>query len=175
MSEKLQPAAPRSISFPMRSLASAPSVLLVVGKFGATIHVLHLVPEDGAIERFSLTTPSSTTTFHHGGATEQARQQIGVVTLHIGDGEAITSFLNDIEARACKLWNSSLSLSSTWSVEMIQLVQNILQSAVLDVIHEKEGRDRSMNAIQMYPVFVVHIAHSRAGRILMAEPTSFSQ
>ncbi|QSS64663.1 hypothetical protein I7I51_01733 [Histoplasma capsulatum] len=80
----------------MRSLASAPSALLVVSKFGATIHVLHLVPEDGAIERFSLTTPSST--FCHGGATD---------------------FLNDIEAeaRARKLWNSSLSLSPTRSVE----------------------------------------------------------
>ncbi|KAG5287628.1 hypothetical protein I7I50_12227 [Histoplasma capsulatum G186AR] len=173
MSEKLQPAAPRSISFSMRSLASAPSALLVVGKFGATIHVLHLVPEDGAIERFSLTTPSST--FRYGGATEQGRQQIGVVTLHVGDGETTTNFLNDIEARARKLWNSSLSLSPARSVEVIQLVQNVLQPAALDVIREKEGRDRSMNATQMYPVFVVHIARSRAGRILMAEPTSISQ
>ncbi|EGC41004.1 conserved hypothetical protein [Histoplasma capsulatum var. duboisii H88] len=144
----------------MRSLASAPSALLVVGKFGATIHVLHLVPEDGAIERFSLTTPSST--FRNGGATEQARQQIGLVTLHVGDGETTTNFLNDIEARARKLWNSSLSLSPTRSVEVIQLVQNVLQPAALDVIREKEGRDRSMNATQMYPVFVVHIARSRA-------------
>ncbi|EER39930.1 conserved hypothetical protein [Histoplasma capsulatum var. duboisii H88] len=153
---------------------SAPSALLVVGKFGATIHVLHLVPEDGAIERFSLTTPPSTTTFRRGGATELAREQIGVVTLHVGDGETTTSFLNDIETRARKLWDSSLSSSPSRSVGVIQLVQDVLQPAALDAIREKEGRDRSMNATQMYPVFVVRIARSRAGRIL-TEPTSFPQ
>ncbi|EER37891.1 conserved hypothetical protein [Histoplasma capsulatum H143] len=77
---------------------SAPSALLVVGKFGATIHVLHLIPEDSAIKCFSLTTPSSTTTFCYGGAMELTREQIGVVTLHVGDGETTTCFLNDIEA-----------------------------------------------------------------------------
>ncbi|KKZ66321.1 hypothetical protein EMCG_07922 [[Emmonsia] crescens] len=115
---------------------SAPSALLVVGKFGATIHVLHLVPEDGTIERFSLTTPSSTTTFRRGGATEQAREQIGMVTLHIGDGETTTSFLNDIETRACKLWNDSLSSRPTQSVEVTQLVQDV-QRPLIQFVKEK--------------------------------------
>ncbi|KAG5296843.1 hypothetical protein I7I48_05784 [Histoplasma ohiense] len=153
---------------------SAPSALLVVGKFGATIHVLHLIPEDGAIERFSLTTPPSTTTFRCGGATELARKQIGVITLHVGDGETITSFLNDIETQVHKLWDSSLSSSPSQSVGVIQLVQDVLQPAALDAIHKKKKQDCSMNATQMYPVFVVHITRSRAGRIL-TEPTSFPQ
>lgn len=34
-----------------------PSVLLIIGNFGAMIHVLHLLPEDGTIQRFGLSTP----------------------------------------------------------------------------------------------------------------------
>lgn len=156
--------------------SALPSALLVIGNFGAIIHVLHLLPEDGTIERFGLTTPSSTTTFRHCGATEQAREQIGAVTLHIGDGETANSFLDDVETRIHKLRNDSLSSSpaqlQTGSVEVTQLVQDILQPTALDAIHEREERDRSMRATQTYPVFVVYIRRSRAGRIL-TEPTSF--
>jgi hypothetical protein len=156
-----------------------PSALLVIGKFDATIHVLHLLPENGTIERFGLTTPSSTTTFRHGGATEQVREQIGAVTLHIGDGETANSFLDDVETRICKLQSDSLSFSPAQlqtggSVEVTQLVQDVLQPAALDAIHEREKRDRSMHATQTYPVFVVYIKRSRAGGIL-TEPTSFPQ
>ncbi|KLJ06362.1 hypothetical protein EMPG_10236 [Blastomyces silverae] len=140
---------------------SAPSALLVVGKFGATIRVLHLLPEDGTIERFDLTTPSSITTFRHRGATEKARKQIGVVTLHVGDGETTTSFLDDVETQACRLWKDSKSSSLTLS-------------AALDAIHKRVGRDRSMNATQTFPVFVVHITRSRPGRLLTTEPTSLA-
>ncbi|PGG99455.1 hypothetical protein AJ80_09341 [Polytolypa hystricis UAMH7299] len=136
---------------------SAPSALLVVG---------------------NLTTPSSTTTFRHGGATEQAREQIGAVTLHVGDGETVASFLDDVETRARQLWNDSLSSSpaqvQAGSVETTQLVRDVLQPAALDAIRKREGRERSMNAIQTYSVFVVHIIRSRVGRIL-TEPTSFPQ
>lgn len=152
----------------------APSALLVVGKFETTIHVLHLLPEDDTIERFGLTTSSSTTTFRHGGATEQAREQIGAV-----DGETTTSFLDDVETRARKMWNGSLSSSpaqmQTGNVETTQLVQDVLRPAALDAIPEREGRGRSMHATQMYPVFVVRIIRSRAGRILTTKPTSFPQ
>jgi hypothetical protein len=158
--------------------STTPSALLVIGKFGATIHVLHLLPENGSIERFSLTTPSSTTTFRHGGATEQVREQIGAVTLHVGDGETADSFLDDVETRIRKLRNDSLSSSpaqlQTGSVEVTQLVQDVLQPAALDAIHEREKRDRSMHATQTYPVFVVYIIRSRAGSFL-TEPTSFPQ
>ncbi|KAK1150159.1 hypothetical protein N8T08_000058 [Aspergillus melleus] len=155
--------------------STSPSVLLVIGNFGATIHVLHLLPENGTIERFSLTTPSSTT-FRHRGAREQAREQIGTVTLHVGDGDTANSFLDDVEARIHKLWNDSLSSSpaqlQTGSIEVTQLVQDVLQPAALDAIHEREERDRSMRATQTYPVVVVYIMRSSAGRGL-TELTSF--
>ncbi|KAJ5951851.1 uncharacterized protein N7479_010264 [Penicillium vulpinum] len=156
--------------------STTPSALLIIGKVGATIHVLYLLPENDTIERFSLITPTSTTTFRHGGATEQAREQIGAVTLHIADGETADSFPDDVEARIRKLRNDSLSSSPAQlqigSVEVTQLVQNFLQPAALDAIHEREERARSIHATQTYPVFIVHIMRSRA-RMIPTEPTSF--
>lgn len=165
--------------------STTPSALVVIGNFGATINVLHLVPEDGTFERFGLTTPSSFTTFCRGGATEQAREQIGAVTLHVGDGEHVNDFLDDVETRIrSKLRTNPLSSSSSPaqqlqtdidSVEVTRLVQDVLRPAALAAIHEREGRGRSMNATQTYPVFVVYIKRSRAGRIISTEPTSFPQ
>ncbi|OAX84350.1 hypothetical protein ACJ72_01293 [Emergomyces africanus] len=54
-------------------------------------------PRTVPFECFSFTISSSITTFRCGEATELARERIGVVTLHVGDGETTTSFLNDIE------------------------------------------------------------------------------
>ncbi|OQD73655.1 hypothetical protein PENDEC_c014G00393 [Penicillium decumbens] len=141
------------------------------------MHILHLLTGNRTIERFGVVTPSSTTTFHRHGAIEQARERIGTVTLHVGDGETAESFLDDVETRIHKLWNDSLGLSpaqlQTGSVEVAQLVQDILKPAALGAIHEREGRDRSMNATQTYPVFVVYIKCSRGERLLVNEPTSF--
>ncbi|KAJ5603012.1 hypothetical protein N7537_005968 [Penicillium hordei] len=156
--------------------STTPSALLIIGKFDATIHVLHLLPENDTIERSSLTTPTSTTTFRHGGVTEQAREQIGAVTLHVGDGETADSFLDDVETRIRKRQNDSLSSSPAQlqigSVEVTQLVQDFLQPAALDAIHEREERDRSIHATQTYPVFIVYIIRTRA-RTILTEPTSF--
>jgi hypothetical protein len=147
---------------------SAPSALLVVGEFSSMIRVLHLIPEDGAIERFNQTNLSAT--FRRPGAREQAREQIGTVTVYAGDGETATNLLDDVEIRARKLWNDSLSSSPALvqmtSGETTHLVQNILKLAALDAIRVREGRPRSLNATQTHPVFVVRITRSRAGRIL---------
>lgn len=43
--------------------STTPSALLVIGNFGVMIYVLHLIPENGTIERFGVASPSSTT-FH---------------------------------------------------------------------------------------------------------------
>jgi hypothetical protein len=88
----------------------APSALVVVGKSDASI--LHLVPEDSSVERFGITKSSSNTTFRHRGATEQTREQIGTITLHVGDGEGPDEFLDDVETRACTLWNDTRSSST---------------------------------------------------------------
>jgi hypothetical protein len=126
------------------------------------------------MERIGLTSPS--TTFRYSGATEQAREQIGTVTLHVGDGETAESFLDDVETRIRKLRDDSTNPSpqtGNSSVEVTQLVQDVLLPAALDAIHEREGRDRSMNATQTFSVFVVYINRSRAGRIQSDELTSF--
>ncbi|KAI9931701.1 hypothetical protein MW887_010280 [Aspergillus wentii] len=72
--------------------STIPSALLVMGKFSTMIHVLHILPENGTIERLGFTTPSSTT-FRRGGTTEQGREQIGTVTLHVGNGETTDSLM----------------------------------------------------------------------------------
>ncbi|KAM3508659.1 hypothetical protein MY11210_006661 [Beauveria gryllotalpidicola] len=153
-----------------------PSALLVLGEFGSTIHILHLLPEDSINERFSITTSSSATAFHHSGATEQAREQIGTVTLHVGDGETANSFLDDVETRIRKLRGDSSGLSpaqqQTGTVGVTQLVQHILQPAAMDAIHERETREPPINATQAYPVSIIYITRSRAGTIL-GEPRSF--
>ncbi|KLJ09817.1 hypothetical protein EMPG_14768 [Blastomyces silverae] len=43
------------------------------------------------------------TTFCHHGATEQPHKQIDVVTLHVGDGETVSSFLGDVKLQAQRL------------------------------------------------------------------------
>ncbi|KAJ2976190.1 hypothetical protein NQ176_g5094 [Zarea fungicola] len=152
------------------------SALLVLGNFGSTIHILHLLPENSINERFSLTSSSSATSFHHGGATEQAREQIGTVTLHVGDGETANRFLDDVETRIRKLRGDSSGSSpmqqQTGTVSVTQLVQDVLKPAAMDSIHERETRQRSMNATQAYPVFIIYIRRSRA-RLILEEPTSF--
>ncbi|GKZ20085.1 hypothetical protein AbraIFM66951_008195 [Aspergillus brasiliensis] len=159
-----------------------PSVLLVLSNSSTTIHILHLLPETGGstIERLSLTYPSTTTTFRHRGAREQAREQIGTVTLYVGDGETPWVFLNDVKSRIRKLLQqqndskSSSQLQTTDSLEEVvtQLVKDVLQPAALDAIHAMRGRDRSMNATRMYSVYVVYILRSDARRSLI-EFTSF--
>lgn len=154
-----------------KSLASAftpftiPSALLVVGNFDTRIHVLHVLPEDGTIERFSPGLPSST--FRYRGAHERSREQIGTVTLHDGGFEAAQNFLADVETRIRKL-----QTGRDRRVEMTQLVQEILRPAALEAIHEREGRDGSMDAMQTYPVYLVYIRRSWARRALV-EMTSF--
>ncbi|QKX62086.1 uncharacterized protein TRUGW13939_09242 [Talaromyces rugulosus] len=88
-----------SSCFPVWQIYSTvPSVLLVIDRFGATIRVLHLLPENSTvIERFSST--SSTITFRYGKVREQTREQIGTVTLDVGDGETAESFLDDVATR----------------------------------------------------------------------------
>ncbi|PYH71437.1 uncharacterized protein BO88DRAFT_485954 [Aspergillus vadensis CBS 113365] len=144
-----------------------PSILLLIGNFGAMIHVLHLLPEDGTIQRFGLTTRS--TPFRYRGSREQTREQIGTVTLHVGDGETPNSFLDDVETRFRKLRDKELQRSS---IEVTQLVQDVLKPAALEAIHGRKDRECSMHATQTYPVYVVYILRPRSGRS-MTELTSF--
>ena len=154
---------------------TTPSALLVIGRFGDMIDVLHLVPEDGTIERRTICSPS--TTFHSDGSKEQAREQIGTVTIHTGDGETAWEFLNDVQARIHDLQNNLSPAATaglqTGSVDVTQLVQGILKPAAFAAIHERESRHPSMDATEKYPVFVVYIKRPRAGKIV-GEPKSIN-
>jgi hypothetical protein len=75
-----------------------PSALLVVGNPDSRIYVVHILPEDGHIERF-VSKSSSTTMFRDHRFTEQARKQIGTVTLHVGDREGPLKFLQELRTR----------------------------------------------------------------------------
>lgn len=154
--------------------ATSPSALLVLGQPGSKVHILHLVPENNIYERFSLTT--SATTFKQGGAKEQTREQIGTVTLHVGDGETTIKFMDDVEARIRKLRDdfsgSSPPQQQMGTAGVAQLVQDLLKPAAMDAIRDREVRERSTNATQVYPVYIIYIKRSRGGPIL-GEPTSF--
>lgn len=158
--------------------STIPSALLVLGEFGSTIHILHLLPENSINERFSLTTPSSATAFRYNGAAEQTREQIGTVTLHVGDGETANSFLDDVEARIRKLIRKlrggphDRGQEQAGTAGVTQLVQDVLKPAAMDAIHDRKTRERSMNATQAYLIFIIFIRRSRVGTTL-GEPTSF--
>lgn len=145
------------------------SAVLAVGKFD-DINILHLIPEDGTIERMNAPSKS---TFHRDGSKEQAREQIGTATVHTGDGETAWEFLDDVETRIHELQNDLTLAAPAGSVEVTQLVQDILQPAVSDVIHKREGQCSSMSSTETYPVFVIYIKRPRAGKI-MGEPTSIN-
>ncbi|KAI0715385.1 hypothetical protein C8Q76DRAFT_730555 [Earliella scabrosa] len=132
--------------------STAPSAILVVGNFEEEIGILHIIPEDGTVERFGLS-PCYTSTYRYGGAVEQAREQIGVVTL--GDDETVSSVLTDVEARARKLlktsWSSRQQVGT--NIKVAQLAQDVLRSAALDAMREREGKAAPLNATQTYPVY----------------------
>lgn len=85
------------------------------------------------------------------GAREKAREQTGTDTLQVGDDETDWYFFDDVETRIRKLQNDSLSSSPAKlqldSVEVDQLVQEVLRPAALDAIRIREGQDRSVDAM----------------------------
>lgn len=154
-----------------------PSAILIVGDFSNFTHILHLLPEDGTVERFSLTAPGSSSTFRYCGATEQSRERIGTVKLHVGDGETAGEFLEDVEERVRKLWNDGTGMEQKptgTTTDVLSLAQDVLQRAAHEAIRVRDGREGSMNATQTYPVSVLRINRARPGRIITdSELTSF--
>ncbi|KAK2855532.1 hypothetical protein FQN49_005099 [Arthroderma sp. PD_2] len=149
-----------------------PSVIIVIGKFGGSIDILHLFPETGEIERFSKS--FGPPTFRSYGSREKAREQIGTAIIYAGDGESLNSFLDDVETRIRKRWVSSMT-SSPSSVESVtQLVEAVLRPAALDAIHEREERrESSTNKTETHSVFLIRITRPNPGKIL-GEPRSIS-
>ena len=150
-----------------------PSAVVVVGNAGSFINILHLIPEDGTFERYG-TSRTSTKRFYR--AKTQACEQIGTVTIHVGDGDRADSFLDDVETRASELRDSFLASNSplrTTDMETTRLVQDILQPAALDAIRKREVRERSMNATKTLAVSIFRIRRPTAGKIVPTDFTSF--
>ncbi|EIW57175.1 uncharacterized protein TRAVEDRAFT_86993, partial [Trametes versicolor FP-101664 SS1] len=109
---------------------------------------LHIVPEDGTIETFSVTDASSSnrTTFRQYGAVEQSREELGVVVLRALPEEWDLGFLDrDVRARVEKIMRSSSIFGAAQkeqagSVDVSLLVEEILKPAALDAIRAMEGR-----------------------------------
>ncbi|PGH02325.1 hypothetical protein AJ79_07664 [Helicocarpus griseus UAMH5409] len=160
--------------------ARNPSALIITSQQDSNFNVLHLVPEDGTIERWGFTNGSPITTFHFGGAREEAREQVGEATIDIGDRKGLDSFFEDVETRVGKLWSDVANLSPTkaqaGSDEAIeQLVQDVLRPAALDAIRKREEglRDRSTDATPTCPVFVLRITRPKAGVVASDKLTSY--
>ena len=56
-------------------------------------------------------------------------------------------------------------------VDVARLVGDVLRPAMLEIIHEREGRKTLVNA-RTFPVYIVYIKRSRLGLIFGTEPTS---
>lgn len=149
-----------------------PSVVLAVGNFGSMVHILHVIPETGAIERFG----SNASTLPSNRAREQIREHIGTVTLYMGDGETANTFLDEIEDQIRKLWDEPCRVIATQhdkaTGDLDRLVQDIVRPSAMNAIRKRETRERSMNTTQTYPVYIIHIRRSRPGKLIQ-EYTSF--
>ncbi|OJT14971.1 hypothetical protein TRAPUB_8414 [Trametes pubescens] len=163
------------------SSQSAPSALILVRIPGGRADaVLHIVPEDGTIETFSVTesSPSNRTTFRQYGAVEQSREELGTVVLLALPHEWDLGFLDDVRARAQKIMESLSIFSSAkkeqaGSVDVSLLVEEILKPAALDAIHALEGRALPENAaVETYHVSIVYVNRSKPGHICGGEPRS---
>lgn len=118
-----------------------PSVVLVTGQYSTD--TLHMVPESNVAESFSYGRPA-TSTFSFGGATERLREQIGSITLHVGDGEGWNDFLDDVGNRATLLL--SKEEPSVLEAEVTRALDQASRSAVLDALEERARSQSSENA-----------------------------
>lgn len=159
----------------------APSALILIRIPGGRADaVLHIVPEDGTIETFSVTDASSSnrTTFRQYGAVEQSREELGVVVLRALPEEWDLGFLDrDVRARVEKIMRSSSIFSAAQkqqagSVDVALLVEEILKPAALDAIYAMEGRVLPKDAaVETYHVSIIYVNRKKPGQIC-GEPRS---
>ena len=152
-----------------------PSTILMLGPLTTHAYVLHILPEDGTVEHLSRT-QYPTTTFRYGGAKETSREQLGNVFLHVGDGETVSVFLDEVSKRVTKILSELQSEKAAAGDKGTApaTTHEALRSATQACMDERTRRQPPKNAAQEYPVFLVRIERSRAGRLFTeAELTSF--
>ena len=166
------------------SKSRAPSALIAIGDY-PFITTFHCVPEDGYIESLSSGYSTKLAPFRRGGAVEQARERIG--TLRLGaSGSLLTDVLRDeLEPKVRRLWSATFgtkpqldpqeakAFTQADTVDVARLVEDVLRPAMLEIIHERDGRKDLVDA-RTLPVYIVHVNRSRLGLIFGTEPTSIS-
>ena len=149
---------------------SYPSAVLILEAASTTTYVLHVVPENSAIERVQYMRPGATH-FRYGGSIERSREQLGTVLLHVGDGDTPDKFFTAVSVQATRLLREKAATQESGTIT----VDEALRYAALSNLHEREGREPPVNAAQSYPVFLVRIYRSQPGKIMTdLEPTSIS-
>lgn len=76
------------------------------------VNVLHVVPENGAVERFGCSHRLATP-LRYGPAADSAREQLGSVCLHFGDGETAKQFLDEVGTRVTQTLGSGIETSKS--------------------------------------------------------------
>ncbi|KAK4499235.1 hypothetical protein PRZ48_009748 [Zasmidium cellare] len=125
-------------------------------------HILHIVPESGAVEQVGYMSPNRTS-FSNRVATERFRDRLGSVTLDVGDGEDPSHFLSDVAAHAKKrLDGRGKDVSEE---DPAHTLDQALRFAVSETLGERENKPKAVNATQQFPIFVVQIDRSSPGKI----------
>lgn len=166
------------------SKSRAPSALIIVGDF-PSVSIFHCVPESGYIEHFSITYGSNRTHFRQGGAVEQARERIGTLRIFAGELVEVEVFRDELKPKVRKLWSGTFgkeprldpqeakAFTQADTVDVARLVEDVLRPAMLEIIHEREGREDLVD-VGTLPVYIVHVNRSRLGLIFGTEPTSIT-
>nr|POE89898.1 hypothetical protein CFP56_20367 [Quercus suber] len=138
------------------------SVVLILQPDPTSHYTLHIVPEDGAIERvhYTLSKPAK---FGIGGCKEMAREQLGTVQLRADDYDQPTQFVDEVRENATQILSGRSKGGSTES--NADSTERALRSAVLDSLKKWEQQDWSSETTQPYEAFLVHIDRRKPGRL----------
>ena len=140
-----------------------PSVVLVLEPEPETTYMLHIVPEDGAVEQSNWTQPKSTSV-RYGDAKERSREPLGTVILQQGEGETARQFLQKISVQASEI----IKLGKGKSTEdgYLDAVDEALRSAVTGTLHEKEKQVPPVIAAELYEVYLAQVDRSKPRKII---------
>ena len=150
------------------------SAVIAVDTSGDRVCILHVVPEDGKMERYSTYNPGDPMCNY--GATELSRELLGSVTVY-DDNENVGDFVEDLKRRIPQLLAQSgvmeAPLRST-SARVSRLVGEVLRPAATEALKEREGRTaHSMSAVtDHFSVYILSIKRARPEPLLtFREPT----
>ena len=146
-----------------------PSALLALEE-RQTISVMHLIPEDGVVEMWSMFPKRAT--FRRGGAVEVSRELLGTTTFR--EGEWSRQILDNLADRTRKQLSSIPDARADdrqepgAAIPVTCLVEEVLRPVGLEFLSERrdESSAQDKDAPREFSVFIIHISRSRPGRIV---------